>query len=82
LSTWVVAGREGRKALKDAHGAWLHGWIVEMEDTGKLERLKVEDPIPNPSCSVSGINRRWQITMGDLRQDQIVKKSDEGRSFA
>jgi hypothetical protein len=37
------AAREGKKALKDAHGAWLHGWIMEMENTGKLEQLKVED---------------------------------------
>jgi hypothetical protein len=30
------AAREGKKVLKDAHGAWLHEWIMEMENTGKL----------------------------------------------
>jgi hypothetical protein len=31
-----MAAREGKKALKEAHDAWLHGWIMEMENTGKL----------------------------------------------
>jgi hypothetical protein len=45
------AAREGNKALKDAHDAWLHGRTMEMENTGKLEYLKVEDIDTERSCS-------------------------------
>jgi hypothetical protein len=34
------AAREGKKALKDAHEAWMHGWLMEMENAGKVEHLK------------------------------------------
>jgi hypothetical protein len=44
-----TAAREGKKALKDTHDAWLHGWIMEMENTGNLEYLKVKDIDPNLS---------------------------------
>jgi hypothetical protein len=45
------AAREGKKALKDAHEAWLHGWLMEMEDQGKLDHLKTEDIDTEPFLS-------------------------------
>jgi hypothetical protein len=29
--------------LQDAHEAWLHGWLMEMEGQGKLDHFKTED---------------------------------------
>jgi hypothetical protein len=34
------AARAGKKALEDAHEAWMHGWLMEIENTGKIEHLK------------------------------------------
>jgi hypothetical protein len=76
------AAREGKKALKDAHGAWLHGWTMEMENTGKLEHLKVEDPNTEPFL----FRKRNKQEMADydegFKAGSDSKGSDEDKSFA
>jgi hypothetical protein len=76
------AAREGKKALKDAHDAWLHGWLMEMEDQGKLEHLKVEDIDTEPFL----YRKRTKQEMTDYDQGFKAgtegKGSHEGKSFA
>ena len=38
------AAREGKKALKDAHGAWLHGWTMENGEYGKARAFESRRP--------------------------------------
>ena len=35
------AALAGEDAAKDAHEAWLHGWMMAMEGEDKLENLKI-----------------------------------------
>jgi hypothetical protein len=71
------AACEGKEALKDAHGAWLHGWIMEMENIGKLEHLKVEDIDTEPFL----FRKRTKQDEG-FKAGSESKGSCEGKSFA
>lgn len=58
--------------MKGTHGAWLHGWIMEMENREKLEHLKVEDIDTEPFLFRKR-KQGWQTTMKGLRQGQLAK---------